>query len=283
MRKQPKLLTSFLLPPNGSCTAYHNTKKDIASQKSKGLNMNTILKNISIQFLVALAIASSASAQHLTGGFGTFFVGAAYNACSSLQDNLSSENLLGSGASTNAAGLVIGGSGFALRPNGWLLGGSGFTYNISTTTNQGTGKLVVGGGFFDVGYAVIRGENMFAYPYFGVGGAGATMKISNKTSNKVLSFGGDPIYQGTSAAYTAGGMAFETGFSVRFVFDDFSDLPDTAARVGLIFGLDGGAVIFPSFGKWQNFASEDFIESYSTPFFFAPYIRATIGISVFKH
>jgi hypothetical protein len=245
--------------------------------------MNTFLKHISIQFLAALVMASGAFAQHLTGGFGNFFLGAAYNVCSSLDNNLRSDDLLGAGASTNAAGLMIGGSGFTLRPNRWLLGGSGFTYNISTTTNQGNGKLLVGGGFFDVGYAVIRGESMFAYPFFGVGGAGATMKISNKTQNKVLSFGGDPIYQGTSAAYTAGGMAFDAGFSVKFVFDDFEDVPDSVARIGLVFGLDGGAVIFPSFGKWQNFASEDFIEAYSTPFFFVPYIRATIGISVFKH
>ena len=233
-----------------------------------------------ILVLLYIISISPAEAQIYHGGFGNFFIGAVYNLSSSLQKDLNSVELIHGNLQLNTITWTYGGAGYSIRPKGIVIGGSGYTYKLSADGNDGEVVLHNGCGFFNVGYRILNKNKWLGFPYFGMGGYGASLKITNTTSDKIFIIGNDTITSHKAAKYSTGGLAFEMGFGLKYFAFNW-DRKKNNKSTGALFGIDGGISFFPSFGKWQNVVSEDEIASFETPFIMAAYIRMTIGLGIF--
>jgi len=221
-----------------------------------------------------------AKAQIHHGGFGNFFIGPLYNLSSSLQKDLNSVELIDGNLQLNTITWSYGGAGYSIRPKGIVIGGSGYTYKLTSYGNNGEVVLHNGCGFFNVGYRILNKNKWLGFPYCGMGGYGASFKITNTTSDKIFIIGNDTITSHNAAKYSTGGLAFEIGFGLKY-FAFNSERKKNNKGTGTVFGIDGGLSFFPSFAKWQNIVSEDEIASLETPFIMTAYIRMTIGLGIF--
>lgn len=221
-----------------------------------------------------------ANAQIHHGGFGNFFIGPVYSSSSSLQKDLNSDKLINGNLQLNTITWSYGGAGYSVRPKGIVIGGSGYTYKVTSDGNNGEVVLHNGCGFFNVGYRFLNKNKWLGFPYFGMGGYGASFKITNTVSDKIFIIGNDTIASHKMAKYSTGGLAFEMGFALKY-FAFNSEKKKNNKNTGAVFGIDGGVSFFPSFAKWQNIVSEDEITSLETPFIMAAYIRMTIGLGIF--
>ena len=159
-----------------------------------------------------IGITQTGVAQFKQGGFGNFFIGPQYNLSSSLQRELNATNLIGGGLKLNAVTLTYGGAGYSVRPKNIVLGGSGYAYKVSSEGVNGKVDLDNGCGFFNLGYRVINNKRWIGFPYMGMGGYGANLKITNSSSNKTFPIGNDTISPQQVAKYSTGGIAFDVGF-----------------------------------------------------------------------
>ena len=233
-----------------------------------------------ILILIYVVSIGPAKAQIHHGGFGNFFIGPAYNLSTSLQKDLNSVELIDGNLQLNAITRTYGGAGYSIRPKGIVIGGSGYTYKLTSDGNNGEVALQNGCGFFNVGYRILNKNKWLGFPYFGMGGYGASFKITNTTSDKIFIIGNDTITSYKAAKYSTGGLAFEMGFGLKY-FAFNSERKKKNKSTGALFGIDGGISFFPSFRKWQNVVSEGEIASFETPFIMAAYIRMTIGLGIF--
>ena len=223
--------------------------------------------------------ATSFFAQVKRVGFGNFFAGPVYNYNSSLQNNLSAENLAGKGLGLNTTTYAYGGAGYTLRPRGFILGGSGYTYRVSSDGVNGNATLNVSGGIFNIGYLVLNKRKWMGFPYFGVGAFGSNFKITNAATEKILVEGTDSITPRKQAKYSTGGLVFDIGFGLKHF--PLSKTTNKQKEIKGMIGIDAGASFFPAFGKWKNVVSDNSINSMKSPFTMAAYLRLTIGLGVF--
>ena len=157
-----------------------------------------------------------AKAQIHHGGFGNFFIGPLYNLSSSLQKDLNSVELIDGNLQLNTITWSYGGAGYSIRPKGIVIGGSGYTYKLTSYGNNGEVVLHNGCGFFNVGYRILNKNKWLGFPYCGMGGYGASFKITNTSSDKIFIIGNDTITSHKAAKYSTGGLAFEIGFGLKY-------------------------------------------------------------------
>lgn len=193
-----------------------------------------------MQFLFFL-IPPSLMAQG--GGFGHFGIGMAQSSFGTLEKDLSVPSLMGS-ASLNTTGRYIGGGGFGVIGKHLMLGGKGYAGAFGKAESaSGTIETGQGWGFFNIGYLIPAPKGFFAYLYGGVGGGGASAKITNKSGN-TWEFGGFQIKDGETGTLGTGGMGTDFGIGFfRFLHEELGGF-----KVGLELGYTSGL----GKQKWQN-------------------------------
>jgi hypothetical protein len=229
--------------------------------------------------LLLTFISMYTKAQVMRGGFGGLYAGPTYHINPSLQNKLSSDQVLGATFKANVIGSGYGGEGYTLRPRGFILGGSGYTSFYNSSTTNGSVRQRISTGFFIIGHTVANTKHLLAFPYLGVGAFGSDFTISNYGARTFL-VGKDSVVYGKSSRYSSGGMAFDLGFAAKFMMVSLA-LKGGKRLKGML-GINTGLSLFPAFVKWQNVNTSVQIEGYNTPFIMALYMRVTLGIGVFK-
>lgn len=149
--------------------------------------------------------------------------------------------------------LTVGGGGHGIRGR-WLLGGEGQALvgrsQDATRAGQNYETVLNGGyGFFNVGYLAVRRGHLHAYPFAGIGGAGAQLQIRESSAPTFDDVLRDP---GRSASMTAGGLVFQIGVAVDQLFVLQSrESAAQSSESGLVFGLRIGYVFMPAQSAWR--------------------------------
>lgn len=182
-------------------------------------------------------------------GRGYFSIGWA-----SLDLNELNSQLIGRGyASFPETRLTIGGGGHGIRGR-WVLGGEGQALigksQDATRGGQNYETVLNGGyGFFNVGYLAAKRGHLHAYPFAGIGGAGAQLQIRESSAPTFDDVLRDP---GRGASMTAGGLVLQVGVAVDQLFVLRSQ--ESAAQnrqSGLVFGIRVGYVFMPAQSAWR--------------------------------
>jgi hypothetical protein len=231
------------------------------------------MSKLNLAILFVLTSLLQANAQNLRGGFGHGYFGAAVNISPDIQKDLSSVTLLGNDLHFNRAGIIGGGGGYGVFGNRILLGGSGLGYRVADATSRGQATLSMGGGFINLGYVVIRRDNMMTFPYIGIGGKGMSLRVKNDTDES-FNIGNRIVAPGDDLKLNSGGISFEAGYSMQLY--TFS-LSEKGSSGGLLVGLQAGTYVFAGLEDWHIESSDDMVPSFSKAYSFAPYIRLTIG------
>lgn len=224
-------------------------------------------------------ISIYAKAQVVQGGFGSVYTGPFYQVNASLQKDLSSDKLLGSAFKGNLLVASYGAEGFSVWRSGILVGGN---INFSTSTSRAENGSVTENttaGFVTLGYKVASKKRWLAFSYVGAGAFGASFNIANY-GPQVFRVDKDSIMRGQSGKYSAGGMAFDLGFAVKYFALNYE--MRHSKKLKPMIGLNTGISFFPAFQKWRNTATENKIETFNTPFIMAIYARITLGLGVFS-
>ncbi|ELR68477.1 hypothetical protein C900_00311 [Fulvivirga imtechensis AK7] len=224
--------------------------------------------------LIVVLICSPAESQHLDGGFGYGYFGAAWNISPDIQQDIENRAFLGPGFSFDLPGRLLGGGGYGLFYNRMLLGGSGFAYRISGATNRGEATLSQGGGFVNIGYITLLKDNIFGFPYVGIGGYSINLRLKNYTSDESFELGNQLVEPGGYMDLTTRGISIEAGYSLKFL--TFS-LAGPGSRGGFMIGVQVGTFISAFNSGWNEENTGDEIAMLSKPGTFAPYLRVTIG------
>lgn len=169
------------------------------------------------------------------GGFGHFGIGLANSGFGTLAEDLSVPSLMGS-VSLKSTGTYIGGGGFGVIGKHLMLGGKGYAGAFGQASGaKGTVETGHAWGFFNAGYLLPAPRGIFGYVYGGIGGGGASAKITNNSGN-TWEFGGFQIKDGQTGTLGTGGMGIDVGLGL------FRFLPEEAGgfKVGLEIGYSSG-------------------------------------------
>jgi hypothetical protein len=231
--------------------------------------MKKALILLSLSLCVLVADAQS------NGGFGYFVAGVAGNTNTKVQSRLQGATLLGNGFTFNNPGLHIGGRGLAVFGK-FVMGGGGYGSSFTGSTNAGEARLSIGGGFFDVGYFLMKKPQTQLYTFVGFGGGGGSLKVTN-TSALSMSFAPNQIISANeNREINQGGFGFEFGIGVnQFVIGK----TDESGSGGFMVGLLAGANFFPS-SEWEFEANGTNVTNMGNMSSF--YIGLTIGGGGFR-
>lgn len=185
------------------------------------------------------------------GGFGHLSPGVLVGSFGALDDALSADDALGSGAELGPVAVTLGGGGGMLLGGRYVVRGKGFGMVVpSTTTVRGRASLTGGGGGFDVGL-VYHHRQWLLYPFFGVGGMGMALDVDNQSAGDLV-LGGRTIAAGQRRTLTSGFATAELGFGfVRRMFG----APPPGARGGmggLVHGGELGLVVSLWGSGWDD-------------------------------
>lgn len=148
---------------------------------------------------------------------------------------------------------AIGAGGHGIRGR-WLLGAEGQALigrtqdGVRASQNY---EVALNGGYalFNVGYLAARRGRLHAYPFAGIGGGGAQLRIAESsapTFNEVLL---DP---GRSASLTMGGLVLQVGVGVDQLFVlQSKEANGQRTDGGLVFGIRVGYVFMPARSDWR--------------------------------
>lgn len=226
------------------------------------------MKRVLLLFLVTLSI-SAVNAQ-AGGGFGFFEAGVAGNTNTKVQSRLQGATLLGNGFTFNSPGIHIGGRGLAVFGR-FLMGGGGYANSFSGSTNTGDAKLSIGGGFFDVGYFLMKKPQTQLYAFGGFGGGGGSLKVTNNSAQTMSFAQNQMIAANENREINQGGFGFEFGVGLnQFVIGG----KDDSGSGGFMVGLIAGANFFPS-SEWKFEANETNVTNMGNMGSF--YVGITIG------
>lgn len=226
------------------------------------------MKKVLFSLLLALSI-TAVSAQS-SGGFGYFQAGVAGNTNTQLESRLQGATLLGNGFTFSTPGISIGGRGLAVFGN-FLMGGGGYGSTFTGSTNAGEASLRIGGGFFDVGYFLMKKPRTHLYAFVGFGGGGGSLKVTNNSALTMSFAQNQVIASNENREINQGGLGFEFGVALnQFVIGNTNDDGSGGFMVGLI----AGANFFPS-SEWEFEANETNVTSMGNMGSF--YIGITIG------
>lgn len=226
------------------------------------------MKRVLILLFLSLGI-TTVNAQ-TSGGFGFFEAGIAGNTNNKVQSRLQGATLLGNNFTFSTPGLHIGGRGLAVFGD-FLMGGGGYGSSFTGSTEAGEASLSIGGGFFDVGYLLMKKNRTHLYTFVGFGGGGGSLKVTN-TSALTMSFAqNQTIASGENRKIEQGGFGFEFGVGLnQFVIGGGDD----GGSGGFMVGLIAGANFFPS-SEWEFEANETKVTNMGNMGSF--YIGITIG------
>lgn len=173
--------------------------------------------------------------------------------------------------------LTIGAGGHGIRGR-WILGGEGHAFVGKTTDAIRTGQnyetaLNGGYGFFNVGYLAMQRGHLHAYPFAGIGGAGAQLRIRESSAPTFDDVLRDP---GRSASLTTGGLVLQFGIAVDQLFVLQSrESAAQSSQAGLVFGLRLGYAFMPAQSAWRQNSTR--VASGPDVGIDGPYIRFVVG------
>lgn len=221
-----------------------------------------------ILLLLSLGIIS-VNAQS-NGGFGYFEVGVAGMGNTKVQERLQGASLLGNGFTFNTPGIHIGGRGLAVFGN-FLIGGGGYANTFNGSTNVGEASLGAGGGFFNLGYFLMKKPKTQLYTFAGFGGGGGTLKVINRSGITMNFAQNQTIAANENREISQGGFGFEFGVALnQFVIGGSED----GESGGFLVGLIAGGNFFPS-SEWEFEANETKVTNMGNMSSF--YVGITIG------
>ena len=202
------------------------------------------------------------------GGFGHLSAGVAAGQLVDVETALSAADSLGPGARPGDFGVHLGGGGRALLDGRWIVGARAYALLPSPArTPTGRGLAVAFGGSFDVGYAVVNRGEWLVYPYFGVGGLGQALEVTNKSS-RTVSFGDRTIRPGDEEYFRTGMATVEVGLGVQHVL--FS------RGGGFIVGAEVGLTTSTWSARWRD-DDGDRVAGVAASRFGAVMVRLTVG------
>ena len=178
------------------------------------------------------------------GGLGYVAVGPFFGDLSTLDAALRSEQALGASYGIGRAGFTLGGGGGAVLGGHLWLGGKGFGMLTAPFVNaRGEATLGGGGGGAEIGYVFAR-PRMLIVPFFGIGGFGYDLEVTNKSGQAM------PLQQvltlapGESRHFKAGFLTVELGLKVhRLLF---------SRSGGFMGGIELGVLRSLSASPWKS-------------------------------
>jgi len=173
----------------------------------------------------------------MTGGF------------SAMEKALAQTSAVGAGYDVAPTGLVLGGGGGMLWGRAWL-GGKGYGLFVDAVdSNTATTSLSGGGGGGELGYAVVATDRWLVIPFFGLGGFGYSVHVTNTSSAAMPIYARESIPAGAEAAYSAGFMTGELGVRVTRL------LPlgrSATGKGGFVLGAELGYTSSLQRGAWES-------------------------------
>ncbi|MBM3771128.1 MAG: hypothetical protein FJW27_07550 [Acidimicrobiia bacterium] len=143
-----------------------------------------------------------------------------------------------------------------------------------TRSGQNYETALNGGyGFFNVGYLAARRGHLHVYPFAGIGGAGAQLRIAESSAPTFEEVLRNP---GRSASLTKGGLALQSGFGVdQLVVLQSRDSGGQRSDAGLVFGVRFGYVFMPVQSAWRLTSTR--VAAGPDVGLGGPYVRFVIG------
>lgn len=210
---------------------------------------------------------SGAEQRPFFGGLGKAYLGGIGLDLGGLESSL--RPLLGADAGIAHLGLQVGGGGFMLIGGVVLSGGGYAIVTPSTNGSQGDVALSGGGGGVALGYAVVNSRQWIVYPYFGVGGYGQTLRVTNVSGTDLQLGARDVLGPGESGSYDSGFFTADFGISAnRLLF--FAD-------GGFAVGLDAGFITSAGSTGWERQATGEVADALAWAQLRGAYMRLSLG------
>src|SRR5687767_171431 len=178
------------------------------------------------------------------GGFGYAAMGPFFGDLSTLETALRGEDGLGASYGIGRAGFTLGGGGGAVLGGHLWLGGKGFGLLTAPFVNaRGEAVLSGGGGGGEIGYVLAR-TRMLIIPFFGIGGFGYGLEVTNRTGQPMPLQEVVSLSPGESRHFKAGFLTVELGVKIkRLLF---------SGRGGFMGGLEVGVLRSLSTAPWKS-------------------------------
>jgi len=183
------------------------------------------------------------------GGLGYASIAPFFGDISALESGLRAPAALGESYGLGEGALLLGGGGGAVLFGHLWLGGNGFGLLTSPFHNaRGEAVLSGGGGAFELGYVLSTSSRMLVIPFFGLGGFGYHLDVTNNTTQVMPLLNAFALSPGESKTFTAGFAILEAGLRLqRLLF---------SRNGGMTAGLEVGILRSLSNGPWLSGRSE---------------------------
>jgi hypothetical protein len=183
------------------------------------------------------------------GGLGFASAALFFGDMSALSSALAKPGAIGPSYDVAPAGVLVGGGGGALLFGHVWLGGKGFgLITSSSSAPNASTQRSSGGGGVELGYVIHPMQRALLIPFFGVGGFGYTVEVTNNSAAPIVIQSDLSIEPGQTKAFEAGFMTVDAG--VRFQRLMFGRGGGFAA------GFEVGVLASYQPGRWRDGAKE---------------------------
>ena len=226
---------------------------------------------LAVTSALSMVVTSDAHAEPAAewGGFGQAFVGGMLSNYGNFENEMAQPRVLGNDFSMSPVGLQFGGGGWMMLAGTVLVGGRGLGFVVDASDTQGARvSFAGGGGGLVIGYAALNRDSYLLYPFFGFGGYGFSMEMTNVLGGQDIAFGSERVAPDATDAFSAGFFSFEfgVGFQRLLFFDDG----------GFTVGAEGGFTIPVAPGGWNDADGRD-ISGLEELGISGGYLRLTLG------
>jgi hypothetical protein len=183
------------------------------------------------------------------GGLGYFSIAPFFGTVSALESGLRAPEALGQSYGIGKGAFLLGGGGGAVLFGHLWVGGHGFGLLTSPFHNaRGDAVLTGAGGAVELGYVLSTSPKMLVIPFFGLGGFGYSLDVTNGTSGPMPLLNAFSLSPGETRAFTAGFATIEVALRLqRLLF---------VRNGGMSAGLEVGLMRSLNNGPWYSGKSE---------------------------
>lgn len=223
-------------------------------------------------FAITMATASTACPHPPAewGGFGHAFFGGMLNSYGNFENEMAQPRVLGSDFTMSTVAPQFGGGGWVMLAGTFMVGGRGMGFVVDAANTQGASvALSGGGGGLTLGYAAINQDSNLLYPYFGFGGYGFSIEMTNKLASQSIAFGSEAVLADATQTFETGFFAFEfgVGFQRLLFFGDG----------GFTVGAEGGLLVPVGQDNWRVEGEDIDVSGLEDFGISGGYLRVTLG------
>ncbi|MBN2415500.1 hypothetical protein JXO52_06645 [bacterium] len=227
------------------------------------------IRTVVFFFIAVCLLSGGAAAQDRAekAGMGYSIFGQSYVGIDDLNEALKGK---GYGALSDKF-FSVGGGGHTIVNGRWILGGEGHTLlGDAVVTGDVTSSLMIGYGFFDIGYLLFSKADLNFYPLLGIGGGGMSLNIGEDIAMISMDEALDNPNRGISLSTAEFLLNIGVGLDYLIAFGR-----DETGRGGMLLGVRAGYTFSPFSGGW----SVGDVEVTGAPEIgiTGPYIRIMIG------